>query len=120
MQSDATTVADYLAAVPDDRRAALERLRQLCRDTLHGYDEGMDYGMPGYARNGTVEVGFASQKRYISLYILKQDVLDRHRDALRGLNVGKGCVRYTRPDKMDFELIERLLVGTRESDAPIC
>lgn len=51
----------------------------------------MAYGMPGYRRDSVIEVGFASQKQYISLYMLKQSVLDAHRAELAGLSVGKGA-----------------------------
>ena len=50
MQSIATDVSSYLQELPDDRRVSLTKLRQLCLDTLVGYEEGMDYGMPGYNR----------------------------------------------------------------------
>jgi uncharacterized protein YdhG (YjbR/CyaY superfamily) len=101
MQSTATDVTAYLQELPEARRAALARLRQLCLDTLVGYEESMDYRMPGYKKNGLVEVGFASQKKYISLYLLKQSVIDAHRAALAGLSVGKGCIRLGEPPFSD-------------------
>lgn len=120
MTSDAKTVAAYLKEVAVERRAALKELRNLCRSTLKGYREGMDYGGPSYSKNGVVEVGFASQKNYIAFYVLKKEVLDAHRAALKGISVGKGCIRYTRPDKIDFEVVKQLLVGTYESKSEIC
>ena len=121
MQSDAKKVDEYLTEVPEARRQALERLRQLCQDTLNGYEESMEYGMPSYKVPGSeVEVAFASQKNYISLYVLKEAVLNEFRPALAGLNLGKGCVRYTQPEKIDFEVIEQLLAASRDSDSPIC
>ncbi len=36
MRSDATTVPEYIAAAPLERRPALERLRRLCREELAG------------------------------------------------------------------------------------
>jgi uncharacterized protein YdhG (YjbR/CyaY superfamily) len=121
MQSDAKTVDRYLKEVPDERRAALARLRELCLDTLDGYEESMSYGMPGYNRQGEeIEVAFASQKNYISLYILKQDVFEKHRPALAGLNLGKGCIRYRKPEQIDFDVVERLLTDTFQSDSDIC
>src|SRR5829696_6380888 len=101
MQSTANTVDEYLETVPPERHTALRKLRQLCRTTLPGYEEGMEYGMPSYSKNGTVEIGFNSQKNYISFYVLKKEVLDRYRDQLK--DVGKGCIRYRRPDQIDFE-----------------
>jgi uncharacterized protein YdhG (YjbR/CyaY superfamily) len=121
MQSDAKTVDDYLHEVSEERKDALARLRALCLETLTGYEEGMDYGMPSYKpAGGEPEVAFASQKNYISLYILKQPVLDRHRDALKGLSLGKGCIRYSKPEKIDFALVQKLLTETLASDAEVC
>ncbi len=76
--------------------------------------------MPSYSKNGTIDVAFASQKNYISLYILKEPVLAAHRADLRGLQVGKGCIRYTKPEKLDFAVIRQLLIATRESSASAC
>jgi uncharacterized protein YdhG (YjbR/CyaY superfamily) len=120
MQSQAKNVDAYLEEVPAQRMAALQRLRDLCVTHLTGYEESMVYGMPSYSKDGTVEVGFASQKQYISLYILKQEVFDRHRPALAGLNLGKGCIRYTRPEKIDFAVVEQLLADTVTSNVDIC
>jgi uncharacterized protein YdhG (YjbR/CyaY superfamily) len=120
MQSQAKDVDHYLNEVPNERLAVLQQLRDLCLTTLAGYDESMAYGMPSYAKDGTIEVAFASQKQYISLYILKKEVLDRHRPALQGLNLGKGCIRYSKPQKVDFEVVERLLIDTVNSEAEIC
>lgn len=120
MQSKAKDVATYLRELPEERRAPLTALRELCLETLTGYEEVMEYGMPGYKKDGVGEVGFASQKHYISLYILKQAVLDAHRADLSGLSVGKCCIRYGSPRKMDFAVIRKLLVGTRESNTRVC
>lgn len=120
MQSAAPDVSQYLETVPPDRRAVLDRLRKECLDILAGYEESMDHGMPCYRKDGVAEVGFASQKRYISLYITKEGVVNAHRDALAGLNVGKGCIRYTRPDRIDFDVVRQLLIDTRESSERPC
>lgn len=120
MQSKAKDVDQYLEEVPHERAKALKRLRQMCRDLLSGYTEDMEYGMPSYSKEGVVEVAFASQKNYISFYVLKEPVMDKHRPSLAGLNLGKGCIRYTNPSKIDFEIVKRLLIDTLHSDAEIC
>jgi uncharacterized protein YdhG (YjbR/CyaY superfamily) len=66
MQSKAPDVATYIQEAPPERQASLNRLRQLCLDTLSGYEECMAYGMPSYKRGDTIEVAFASQKQHIS------------------------------------------------------
>jgi uncharacterized protein YdhG (YjbR/CyaY superfamily) len=92
----------------------------LCVEWLPGYEEAMQYGMPCYLRAGVGEVAFASQKNYLALYILKQDVLDAHRAELAGTSLGKGCIRYTKPEKIDFEVVRRMLEETRAVDGPVC
>jgi uncharacterized protein YdhG (YjbR/CyaY superfamily) len=120
MQSNAPTVDAYIEEAPAARQHALRQLRALCLEMLPGFEESMQYGMPSYQRNGVAEVSFASQKNYLSLYILKQDVLDAHRSALAGINLGKGCIRYTRPEKIDFTLVRQMLAETHTSGSPIC
>jgi uncharacterized protein YdhG (YjbR/CyaY superfamily) len=120
VQSTAADVDAYLAEVPDERRPVLTAIRQLCRDTLPGYVEGMAYGMPSYARNGVVEVAFASQKHYISVYGLKSDVLEAHRAEFSGANIGKGCIRYRKPAHVDLATVGRLLRATAASDGKVC
>jgi uncharacterized protein YdhG (YjbR/CyaY superfamily) len=88
--------------------------------TLVDYAETMSYGMPSYARDGVVEVGFASHKQYILLYVLKQDVLERHRSELAGLSLGKGVIRYRRAADVDFDVVRALPAATRTSHDPIC
>lgn len=121
MQSQAETIEAYLQSVPPERREALTRLDGLCRQVLKGYQPAMAYGMPGYRKpGGEIEVAFASQKNYISLYILKSEVLDQHRDELSHLSLGKSCIRYRKPAQIDFALVEKLLDASRQSKARAC
>jgi uncharacterized protein YdhG (YjbR/CyaY superfamily) len=120
MRSSATTVARYIEEQPSDWKPTLERLRAACRRELRGYSEAMQYGMPAYARDGQVEVTFAKQAHYLSLYILNQPVFEAHRDDLAGLSLGKGCIRYRRPDQIDWNVVVRLLADTHDSTSGVC
>jgi hypothetical protein len=45
----ASTVAQYLAALPADRRAALSAVRRVINENLpNGYEEGIQFGMIGW------------------------------------------------------------------------
>ena len=122
MQSTAANVTDYLEEVPVERKAVLIRLRNLFLTSLKGFEESMQYGGPCYSRNGEIEVGFASQKNFIGLYFLRSDVMNAHRNLLKakGVSLGKGCIRYSKPDKIDFDVIELMLKATCESTGAIC
>jgi uncharacterized protein YdhG (YjbR/CyaY superfamily) len=122
MQSTAKDVTTYIKEVPAERQDALLKLRALCQELLAGFEETMDYGGPSYKRNGEVEVGFMSQKQYIGLYILRTDVMNAHRNLLKGkgISIGKGVIRYSKPERIDFGVVESMLRGTVESTGPIC
>jgi uncharacterized protein YdhG (YjbR/CyaY superfamily) len=80
----------------------------------------MRYGMPSYEKNNIVEASFAGQKNFIALYIAKQDVLKAHNDLLKGVSMGKGCIRFTRPAKIDFDVVRKMLIGTYHSTDIVC
>jgi uncharacterized protein YdhG (YjbR/CyaY superfamily) len=115
MKNTVTTVTEYLAAVPDDRRDALVRLRNLCLDSLKGYTETIQYGMPSYSLNGESVVSFASQKQHIAVYVCRPAVVDTFRAELGALNVGKGCIRFRKTEQMDFSLLEKILRSVEKS-----
>ena len=119
MISKATDIASYLKELPADRRAAIEKLRSLCRQHLAGYEECMEYGMPGYKRNGALEISFASQKQYIALYV-KPSVVDEFRSELGAASIGKSCIRFSKPEQIDFDAIAKLLRRTGETPACSC
>ena len=122
MQSTAKDVSAYINEAPAERQHALNRLRDLCRTLLVGFEETMDYGGPSYKRNGEVEVGFMSQKNFIGVYILRTDVMNAHRDLLsgKGISLGKGAIRYSKPEKIDFDVVASMLRATVASDGPVC
>ena len=49
MQSTAKTPDEYIATLPDDRKAAISAIRKTVNDNLPvGFKEGMGYGMIGW------------------------------------------------------------------------
>jgi len=122
MQSNAKDVDAYLKEVPAERLEALNKFRDLCSTHLTGFEESMAYGGPTYSRNGEVEVGFASQKHFIGLYILRTDVMNAHKDQLtvKGVTFGKGAIRYSKPERIDLNVVESMLRATVKSKGPVC
>lgn len=110
----------YLAELPGERVEALTRLRDLCRDELTAFTEAMAYGMPAYRREGTAEFAFASQKQYISLYLMRSDVAESFAGRLADHDMGKGCLRFRKPEHIDWNLIRDLLKATAAARGTIC
>lgn len=120
MISDAISVTDYLKEVPEKRKAALTNMRMICKEILTGYTEVMAYGGPAYQKNKGIEIGFASQKNHTCFYCLVHHVMLDNKELLAGLNHGKGVIRYSNPDKIDFEIIRKILTDTVHSDEKPC
>jgi uncharacterized protein YdhG (YjbR/CyaY superfamily) len=108
MKIPAATVPAYIAASPVERRACLNQLRSICRRVFEGATESIDYGMPCYKKDDTILAAFASQKNYIAIYPGPK-ALRIHRAKLKGASLGKGCIRYASPAKIDFTVIESVL-----------
>ncbi|HWJ49082.1 MAG TPA: DUF1801 domain-containing protein [Candidatus Udaeobacter sp.] len=116
----AASVSTYIADVPAAQRAAIKKLRALCKQSLKGYEECIEYGVPSYKRKGVLEVSFASRKQYVALYVLKKDVVDEFRAKLSASSIGKGCIRFGNPDNIDFEAIGQLLRRNADSKSGSC
>lgn len=125
MQSDATTVEEYLESLPEDRRAELATVRDAVRAHLpDGYEERMQYGMISYVvpperkadtYNGQplALVSLAAQKKHLALYL--QFAYGPEREAFeqeyatsgKRLDMGKSCVRFRSADDLALDVIGR-------------
>ncbi len=114
MQSNASTVAAYIKELPEPRRKVMTALLALCRKVLVDFEEGMEYGMPYYKRDG-LSVGIASQKNYVSIYGLRKQVVETGAKLVGG-SVGKGCITFAKPEQIDLKVIETLLVAKRNAE----
>ena len=132
VKSAAKTVDDYLAELPEDRRAEVERVRNVVLEHLpDGYQELMQYGMIGYAvpldrlpntYNGEplAYAALAAQKRYISLYLnnvygdrdTETWFTERFRASGKKLDMGKSCVHFKRADDLPLDLIAETIART--------
>jgi len=128
MPAKPTTVDQYLAALPPDRRAALSTVRKVIQDHIDPtYTEGVQYGMIGWAVPHSVFpagyhcdpsvalpfMGMASQKHYMSLYFMclynngERESWFRQAWAKTGkkLDMGKCCVRFKSVDDLALDVI---------------
>ena len=125
MQSDATTVKDYLASLPDDRRKALSAVRAVIRKNLpKGLVETMNWGMISYeiplktypdTYNGKplMYAALASQKNYMSLYLtaiygsaaLRERFEAGYAASGKKLDMGKGCLRFKTLDALPLDVV---------------
>ena len=130
--SKAATVAQYLAELPADRRAEIEKLRDLVNAALpDGYREGIGFGMIGwvvpletypdtYNKQPLAYAGLAAQKNYNSLYLncvyASPERTARLQSAAasagKKLDMGKSCIRFRRADDLPLDLIRDEIAAT--------
>jgi len=133
MRTEGTTPEQLIANCPEERREAMEKLRQTILDNLPvGFKEGIGYGMIGYAVPHSLYpagyhcdpklplpfMSFASQKNFIAFYhmglyadkeLLDWFIHEFQQVSKTKLDMGKSCVRFKKPDQIPFELIGKLV-----------
>ena len=121
VQSSLPTVDAWLAQVDPARAPYLIKVRDLALKHFGAANETMRYGMPTYAQPGAADAAFAfnSQKNYVSLYVSPR-VHQLHAEALKGLDAGKSCIRFRKPDQIDMALVDRLLADTARLNETNC
>lgn len=93
--ASAGNTRDYLKALPEDQRAALEQLRKQILAACPGAEEHFGYGLPGFKYNGHPLVYLGAAKNHVALY---GSVPVGFKDRLTGFTVSKGTIRFT-PEK---------------------
>lgn len=94
----AKSVEKYLAAVPTDQLAALQKLRKTIKSIIPDATEVISYGIPTFDFEGRHLVAFAAFKEHCSLFPMSYSTIRTHAAKLERFYVAKGTIRFT-PDK---------------------
>lgn len=128
MQSKATTVEQYLAELPEDRRAAIAAVRKVILKNLDkDFEEGMQYGNIGYfvphrifpagyhcdPSQPLCFAGLASQKNHMAVYLMCQYGSTNEATWFqkawaktgKKLDMGKSCVRFKKLEDLALDVI---------------
>ena len=125
MRSSASTIEEYLAELPDERRAAIETVRQvILKNPPSGYEEVMNWGMityqvpletyaDTYNKKPLMYAALAAQKNHMAVYltaIYMNGEASREFEAAyiatgKRYDVGKSCVRFKELVDLPLELI---------------
>src|SRR3977135_1176153 len=125
----ASTVTEYLAALPADRRDALNEVRRRINRALPpGYKEGSQFGMiiwfvplstypAGYGGNPKEPltlIAAASQKSYMALHMicfygqpaLREWFTAQYGKSGKKLDMGQGCLRFKTLPELALDVVE--------------
>ena len=89
------SVDDYLAALPDDRRAGVEELRRTINAAAPDATETIAYGMPALrSHGGQFLVSYAAYKKHYSLFPASGAVVEALGAKLTPYLAGKGTIHF--------------------------
>jgi uncharacterized protein YdhG (YjbR/CyaY superfamily) len=112
----ATSVEDYLSALPDDRRAVMEELRATIRAAAPEATESIAYEMPAMRSDGgQFLVSYAAYKRHYSLFPASDAVVGALGDELTPFLSGKGTIQFPASAPIPLPLVRRI-VETRVAE----
>ena len=115
MQYDASTPQEYVAQLEDDwRKPCLLKIRDLLINTCPTLDEAINYKMLAYSDNRGPLFHLNAQKNYVSLYIGDAKKVDPSGELLKGLDVGKGCLRFKKSTNIDDTDLPTFIARTYE------
>jgi len=96
----------YLATLPPDARAGLEKVRRAIRAAAPQAVEAIAYGMPAFKYRGRPLIYFAASKRHSALY---GPAVAEFEEELAGYDVSKGTVRFPPSKPPPASLVRRLV-----------
>jgi uncharacterized protein YdhG (YjbR/CyaY superfamily) len=102
-------VDEYLAKVPDEARAALEKLRKTIRAAAPKATEGFSYGIPAFKLHGRPLVSYAALKNHCSFFPMSPAVMDAHRKELEPYDTSKGTIRFPVDKPLPATLVRKLV-----------
>jgi uncharacterized protein YdhG (YjbR/CyaY superfamily) len=103
-----TSPDDYLAALPDDKRSALEQLRRTIRAAAPRAEECISYSLPAFRQNGPL-VGYGATAKHCAFYLMSGSTVEAHRDELAGYDTSKGTIRFAADKPLPDALVHKLV-----------
>ena len=98
---------DYLAAVSDDKRAALEMLRKTIKAAAPKAEECISYQLPAFRLNGKLLVAYGAAANHCAFY--PGSVLAALKGELKGYDTSKGTIRFPADRPLPPALVRKLV-----------
>lgn len=100
------TVDDYVAGLPEDQRAALEKLRETIKAAAPEAAESISYGIPSFKFKGRPLIHIGAAKHHCAIYGL---VPDAFKDELKQYDTSKGTIPFPADKPLPETLVRKLI-----------
>ena len=107
-QNDTEGVNKYISNLPVEQQIALERVRQIIKNTVPEAQEYLSYKMPAYHFHGMIG-GFAAFKNHCSFFPWDSKTIDVFKDELTGFKTSAGTIQFTPDKSLPEELLQKIL-----------
>jgi uncharacterized protein YdhG (YjbR/CyaY superfamily) len=107
MKQAEQTVDDYLAALPAEQNAALQKIRATVKATAPEAVESMSYGIPTFKYKGRPLIYFGAAKKHCAIYGMS--VMGAHEADLQPYDRSKGTVRFPTEKPLPTALVKKLV-----------
>ena len=107
-QNDTEGVNKYISNLPVEQQIALERVRQIIKNTIPEAQEYLSYKMPAYHFQGMIG-GFAAFKNHCSFFSWDSKTIDVFKDELTGFKTSAGTIQFTPEKPLSEELLQKIL-----------
>jgi uncharacterized protein YdhG (YjbR/CyaY superfamily) len=119
----ATTIKEYLDALPNDRKETILFLHKFIQKAAPKLKPNFSYNMLGYGsfkyknyKKETIDwpvIALASQKNYISVYVCALDngkyIAETYKKELGKVSVGKSCIRFDSIKDLNLEVLSKVI-----------
>jgi uncharacterized protein YdhG (YjbR/CyaY superfamily) len=103
------TIDEYVAALSDDKRAALEKMRKTIRAAAPKAEECISYQLPAFRLNGRMLVAFGATENHCAFYLMSSSTVEAHKDELKNYDTSKGTIRFHADHPLPTTLVRKLV-----------
>jgi uncharacterized protein YdhG (YjbR/CyaY superfamily) len=105
---EVTTHDEYLAALSDDKRRALEKLRKDIKAAAPKAEECISYGIPGFRLNGELLVSYGAAAKHCAFY--PGSTLQAFKKEMKGYDTSsKGTLRFPAEEPLPSALVRKIV-----------
>jgi uncharacterized protein YdhG (YjbR/CyaY superfamily) len=103
------TIDAYLAALSDEKRAALEKLRKTIKAAAPRAEECISYQLPAFRLDGRMLVAFGATANSCAFYPMSSTTVAAHKDELEDYDTSKGTIRFQADHPLPAALVRKLV-----------
>jgi uncharacterized protein YdhG (YjbR/CyaY superfamily) len=103
------TIDEYLAAVSDDQRAALQKLRKTIKAAAPKAEEYISYGLAAFRLDGRPLVAFGATANHCAFFPMDSTTVAAYKDELAAFDTSKGTIRFQPEKPLPAALVRKLV-----------